>query len=302
MNSIIFTPGCGPVPSSHRWFAAPLPTLLILLFIATGASCNLARRDASYPDGSQEMDVNSGAVHPNGASDASAKMQDASGNGVKSDTSNTLNPSRRPADGLGQESIPQLLARTRNDLRTEQDKSRKALEDLTVAEKRVADLLKTQRELQTENDTLRLERDRGVSRIRDLQERLVTAGLSVVENEKTSLGIQIKIEQIVRAAAQRGVIIDINDPANSPPQSAPAAAATPDHSVAASRPAPDVHGPTPANPKINDADHDASGHGSNGSVSNGQDTHDAGHNDTAPAKKDPHRPAEPVHSPKPDHK
>jgi len=131
-----------------------------------------------------------------------------------------LEPSRRPESSLDPENIPQLLAKTRAELEAEREKNRHVDENLIKAQTQLADLRAIQTNTNKELDASRAERDKLQAKVRELQERLVTAALRIAGAERDTLEAKIAYEKAVAAAADGGVIVEpsrAKEPAASQP-------------------------------------------------------------------------------------
>lgn len=198
--------------------------IALSLLMSLGA-CNAMQRGGVFEQANNKNNSNNNNSGSNGdndgpsvAANAGASTQDR-GNPLDSRAQgNPLSPNRRPADGLGDESIPAILARTRNELRNEQERSRKAEEAYSTSQKQIEELQRSLRASNNELEAAKLERDRALGKIRDLQDRLVTAALRVVESERESLQSKILLEKAVKHAAMLGIVVDPNaEPAASKP-------------------------------------------------------------------------------------
>ncbi|MFN0205085.1 MAG: hypothetical protein ACKVS6_02080 [Planctomycetota bacterium] len=194
-------------------------SLVFLFVILTFAACNTGRGSQTGEPQNAGLgadltnDINSGGV----AVDASATQDN--NNPKPRGANDPMLSSRRASESVGEESIPQILNRTRNELKVEKEKAVKFEENYTKTQKQLEDIQKEMKSLQNELETTRSERDRMQSKIRDLQERLVTAALRVAESEKESIETKILLERSLKIAADNGLVID---PAVDPPP-APAA-------------------------------------------------------------------------------
>lgn len=190
-------------------------------FFIVFAACAPLRRANETPGTAVNNNTNSTNNNTNtdpsrGVADASAQDRgdaaDASKqNGPNNNNIGGISPSRRPADGLGEESIPAILARTRNELKSEQERARKAEEAYKIGQKQIEDMQRSLRAATNELEAAKLDRDRAISKIRDLQERLVTAALRIVESERETLQSKIQVEKIIKNAAVHGFVVDTNE-------------------------------------------------------------------------------------------
>lgn len=192
----------------------PLRIIIIALAATMASACfstqgNRPGTPQSSPGAGQDR---GGAFDDaNSFADASTKQDGAQPSNGIVNNNGSLGPSRRPADGSGAESIPQLLARTRSELKSEKERADRAEENYTKTQRQIDDLQKELKAIQNEIETTRSERDRLQAKVRDLQERLVTAALRVVESEKETIETKIQLEKSLKLAADYGLVIDVDE-------------------------------------------------------------------------------------------
>jgi hypothetical protein len=135
-----------------------------------------------------------------------------------------LEPARRPDGSQEALTIPQLLAKTRADLDAERERAKRAEEALVRAQTDNVELRAQAARSGKEMESARGEREKLQTKVRELQEKLVTAALRIASSEKETLESKIAFEKALADAADAGVILDPAKPK--------------DGSGAASRPAP----------------------------------------------------------------
>jgi hypothetical protein len=128
--------------------------------------------------------------------------------GVKLSNDSDLTPSRKPGLHKDGESIPQILARTRDQLQSEVTKNLQLTESLQRANTRVAELETSSKNASKDAEGLRAEKEKLLSKVRELQERLVTAALRIASSEKETLEVKIAYERAVATAAEGGILLD----------------------------------------------------------------------------------------------
>lgn len=133
----------------------------------------------------------------------------------------SLAPARRAGAHADGDSIPQMLARTREQLQVEARRNLELAESLKRAQSRIAELEASVKINVKDVDDLKLEKDKLAVKVRELQERLVSAALRVASAEKETLEVKIAYEKAVALAAEHGVLVERGS-GGVKPESAPA--------------------------------------------------------------------------------
>lgn len=186
--------------------ANPIVRFLCVVALAASAagsmSCQLQK---IQPKPAAERDAESAAIPEDGG----PSTADASG-GVKSTNDETLGAARKAVNHKDGDSIPQILAKTREQLQQEVTKNLQLTESLQRSNARIVELDNAGKNSVKELEVMRIEREKLQSKIRELQERLVTAALRIASAEKETLEVKIAYEKAVTTAAESGVLLDVH--------------------------------------------------------------------------------------------
>lgn len=179
--------------------ARPIASIALIIVFSGFAGCRILQSASNNSASSGDSET--------GVANASAQEKGGPQDAIKNQNG-AMAPSRRPADGLGAESIPDILRRTQNELKTEAEHARKLEESYSNAQKQIDEFQRSIRATTNELEAVKIERDRAFSKVHDLQERLISAALRVAESEKDTIQTRIQLEQLIKIAATHGVIFE----------------------------------------------------------------------------------------------
>jgi hypothetical protein len=171
---------------------------LVALFCAALSACQLQKLPP------KSADERPGAL----TADDREPAPGETGGIVKPSSDAALNPSRKAGAHKDGESIPQILARTRDQLQTEVAKNLQLTESLQRANTRIAELDASVKSGSKDTESLRAEKEKLQAKVRELQERLVTAALRIASTEKEMLEVKIAYERAIATAAESGILLD----------------------------------------------------------------------------------------------
>jgi len=142
----------------------------------------------------------------------------------------------KPTEGVARNPVTELLRKAQTELAAEQEARKRAETELAETRARLEETRNALSAARLETDSAKTARDVSTTNIRELSEKLVGAALARAEAERDALEAKIVVERALRAAADKGVVLEGFEGVEPPPTAA-ASSASESKSPPASRPA-----------------------------------------------------------------